>query len=153
MVIRNQRAFCAGALFLTVSIFFFVVALGYTQGTAARMGPGFFPRMVSSILGLIGLGIMIAAVMPKADIEKLEKWDLKGLIWIAGAVAVFAFLLQPLGLVISLAVLIIIASKASPEFTWLGAVVNTVVLIAFAVGVFVYGIGLQFPVWPTLFNN
>lgn len=127
--------------------------MGYMQGTAARMGPGFFPRMVSSILGLLGLAIMIGAVMPKAAPEKLESWDLKGLIWIAGAVAIFAFLLQPLGLVISLAVLIILASKASPEFTWLGAAVNTVVLIAFAVAVFVYGIGLQFPVWPTLFNN
>lgn len=153
MLIRNQRAFCAGALFLSVSLFFFIVSMGYMQGTAARMGPGFFPRMVSSILGLLGLAIMIGAVMPKAAPEKLESWDLKGLIWIAGAVAIFAFLLQPLGLVISLAVLIILASKASPEFTWLGAAVNTVVLIAFAVAVFVYGIGLQFPVWPTLFNN
>jgi hypothetical protein len=26
------------------------------------------------------------------------------------------------------------------------------VLIAMCVGVFVYGLGLQFPVWPTLFN-
>ena len=153
MLIRNQRAFCAGALFLSVSVFFFVVSMGYAQGTAARMGPGFFPRMVSTILGLLGLGIMIAAMMPKANLEKLERWDFKGLIWIAGAVAIFAFLLQPLGLVLSLAVLIIVASRASPEFTWFGAIVNTVVLIAFAVGVFVYGIGLQFPVWPTLFNN
>jgi hypothetical protein len=49
-------------------------------------------------------------------------------------------------------VLIMVSSKASPEFTWKGALANAAVLIVLCVGVFVYGLGLQFPVWPTLFK-
>ncbi|WP_252721220.1 hypothetical protein, partial [Acinetobacter nosocomialis] len=69
---------------------------------------------------------------------KLEKWDLKGLLWIAGSVALFGLLLPPLGLVVSLAALIIVSSLASPEFGWRGTIVNTIVLIIFCIGTFVY---------------
>ena len=149
MLIRNQRAFVSGALFVAVAAFFFIVALNYQPGTAARMGPGFFPRMMSIILAAIGLFVMAGAVMPKAKIEHLERWDWKGLIWITGSVALFAALLYPLGFVLSLFILIIVASRASPGFTWPGALVNAVILIVMCVAVFIYGLGLQFPVWPS----
>jgi hypothetical protein len=152
MLIRNQRAFAAGALFVAVAVFYFVMSFNYQQGTPARMGPGFFPKMVSVLLALIGVGILIGSVASRAHIEKLESWDVKGLLWIAGSVALFALLLPTFGLVVALAALIIISSYASPEFTWRGTLVNTVVLIIFCVGVFVYGISLQFPVWPTWFR-
>lgn len=152
MLIRNQRAFAAGVLFLLVSVFYFVMSFNYATGTAARMGPGFFPRMVSIILGLVAAGILISAISPKARAERLERWDLKGLLWIAGSVALFGLLLPTFGLVIALSALIIIASLASPEFTWRGAIVNTVVLVVFCVAVFIYGISLQFPVWPVWFR-
>ncbi len=152
MLIRNQRAFAAGALFLAVAIFYFTMSFNYVHGTAARMGPGFFPKMVSIALAAVGLVVLIGSVVPRAHIEKLEKWDFKGLLWIAGSVALFGILLQPLGLVISLAALVIISSLASPEFGWRGTIINTVILIIFCVGTFVYGINLQFPVWPTLFR-
>ncbi|ETR75428.1 membrane protein [Afipia sp. P52-10] len=152
MLIRNQRAFAAGVLFLAVAIFYFAMSFNYVHGTAARMGPGFFPKMVSIALAAVGLIVLLGSVAPKAHIEKLERWDFKGLLWIAGSVALFAVMLQPLGLVISLAALIIVASLASPEFGWRGTAVNTVVLIIFCVATFVYGINLQMPVWPTLFR-
>ena len=153
MFIRNQRAFVSGALFFGVAAFFFIVALNYQPGTAARMGPGFFPRMMAIFLAAIGLFVMAGAVMPKAKIDHLEGWDWKGLIWITGSVALFAALLYPLGFVLSLLVLIIVASRASPEFTWTGTLINAAVLIVMCVGVFVYGIGLQFPVWPSFLTH
>jgi hypothetical protein len=189
MVIRNQRAFAAGVLFLIVSVFYFLMSHKYAMGTPARMGPGFFPRMVSGILFVIAMGIIWSAVAPRAKPERLERWDVKGLLWIAGSVALFAVMLRPphslslpipypyladtgwpmvatwwtpsipllglnlfdtFGLVIALAVLIIVSSLASPEFTWIGTLVSTALLVVFCVSVFVYGISLQFPVWPML---
>src|SRR5215207_3871619 len=101
MLIRNQRAFAAGALFLAVAVFYFTMSFNYAQGTPARMGPGFFPKMVAILLAAIGLGILIGSVAPRAHLEKLEKWDVKGLLWIAGSVALFGLLLPHLGLVIA----------------------------------------------------
>ena len=128
------------------------MSFNYAQGTPARMGPGFFPKMVAILLALIGIGVLLSSVAPRAHIEKLERWDLKGLLWIAGSVALFGLLLPTFGLVIALSALIFVSSYASPEFAWRGTLVNTVVLVIFCVGVFVYGINLQFPVWPTLFR-
>ena len=49
----------------------------------------------------------------------------------------FTALLYPMGVVIALLVLVVVASRASAEFTWTGALVNAAVLIAMCVGIFV----------------
>ena len=150
--IRDQRAFAAGALFLAFAIFFFVTALNYQAGTAARMGPGYFPRLLAIVLAAIGLFAMLGAVRRTAERQGLPRWDMKGLAWVTGSVALFALLLFPLGLIGALFVLVVVSSKASPEFTWKGALVNAAVLIALCLVVFVYGLGLRLPVWPSIFN-
>jgi hypothetical protein len=150
--IRSQRAFASGALFLGFAIFFYVVALGYPAGTAARMGPGYFPRLLAIVLAAIGLAVMLGAMKSTAERQPLLKWDWKGLGWVTGSVVLFALLLFPAGLIGSLFVLIMVSSKASPEFTWKGALANAVVLIALCLVVFVYGLGLRLPVWPSIFN-
>jgi hypothetical protein len=61
---------------------------------------------------------------------------------------VFGLLLTTAGLVVSVVALVIGSSLASHEFTWRATLLNTVVLVGFALIVFVYGLGLQFPVWP-----
>ena len=40
------------------------------------------------------------------------------------------------------------SSRASHEFTWRGALVSTLVLVLFSIGVFIYGIQLQIGLWP-----
>lgn len=152
LTIRDQRAFAAGALFLAFAIFFFVTALNYPAGGAARMGPGYFPRLLALVLAAIGLTVMLGAARPTAERQALQRWDIKGLAWVTGSVALFALLLFPLGLVGALFVLIVVSSKASAEFSWKGALANAAVLIALCLLVFVYGLGLQLPVWPALFN-
>jgi len=152
LAIRNQRAFASGALFLGFAIFFYVVALGYPAGTAARMGPGYFPRLLAIVLAAIGLAVMLGSMKSTADLQSLHKWDWKGLGWVTGSVVLFALLLFPAGLIGALFVLIMVSSKASPEFTWKGALANAAVLIALCLVVFVYGLGLRLPVWPSIFN-
>jgi len=150
--IRNQRAFASGALFLAFAIFFFVMALNYPAGTAARMGPGYFPRLLAIVLAAIGLAVMLGAVLRTAERQRLRSWDVKGLAWVTGSVVLFALLLFPIGLIGALLVLIVVSSRASPEFAWKGALANAAILIALCLLVFVYGLGLQLPVWPALLN-
>lgn len=152
LAIRNQRAFASGALFLAFAVFFFVTALQYPAGTAAKMGPGYFPRALAIALAAIGLVVILSAVKPAAEAQALRQWDLKGLAWITGSVILFGALLFPLGLVGALFVLVMVSSKASPEFTWTGALANAGVLIVLCLAVFVYGLGLPLPVWPSLLN-
>jgi hypothetical protein len=67
---------------------------------------------------------------------------------ILGSVTVFGLMLKGLGLVICVTILVIIASLASHEMRKKEVIASVVVLAAMAVGIFVYGLKLQMPVWP-----
>ena len=149
MEIRNRRAFVSGALFLVIALAYLAMSWDYDPGSAARMGPGYFPRMLGGLLALLGAAIMAGAVRPGATEEGLDGWDLKSLAWITGAIVLFAFLLNHAGLVVALVALLLVASLASREFTWRGAAVTIVVLTALAVAAFYYGLGLQFDLLPS----
>lgn len=154
MKIANQKSFVVGLMYVLVGLGFSGIAATYRMGTAARMGPGYFPFWLGIVLAVLGAILLINAISrPAAPDERLEKWNVKGLIIILASVCVFAALLQPMGLVVSLIVLIIGSSFADDEFSWLTTIVNVAVLLAISLAVFVYGLGLQFPIWPTLFTD
>ena len=58
-------------------------------------------------------------------------------------------MLEPIGLIITVPILIIITSLAGDEFRWRGVLVSAVVLTICSRGsIFVYGLKLTIPVWP-----
>lgn len=154
MKIANQKAFVVGLMYITIGLGFSGVSATYRMGTAARMGPGFFPFWLGILLAVLGAIILINALSrPPAPNEELGKWNFKDLIIILVSVCLFAALLQPMGLVVSLIVLVVGSSFAGDEFSWLTTLVTTAVLLAISVAVFVFGLGLQFPIWPTLLTD
>ena len=55
-----------------------------------------------------------------------------------------------LGEQVSLAVLVVVSMRGSHEFNWRDAILTTVVLIAFSIFAFVWGIELQIDLWPSV---
>jgi hypothetical protein len=151
--IRNQKDVAAGAIYIAAGAAFSLGALSYKLGDAARMGPGWFPFWIGVLLVAIGAATAAMGLKPSAAEEAIRKPQVRSLAWIIGSVALFGLLLQPLGLVLSLAVLVIVSSMASHEFGWKGTLANTAVLIAFSVGAFIKGISLQIPLWPHFLIN
>ena len=76
MKIRNQRDFGAGIMFIVVGIFFAVIALQYRMGTAAKMGPGYFPFWLGVLMTALGLIILLSSLSKKSNEEKMPKWNL-----------------------------------------------------------------------------
>jgi hypothetical protein len=148
MKIVRQKDFAAGLLYMAVGTAFAVASWGYRMGTASRMGPGYFPFWLGILMAVVGALVLFGALRAHAEPETVERWALKPLLVIVASVVVFGLLLTTAGLVVSVVALVIGSSLASHEFTWRATLLNTVVLIGFALIVFVYGLGLQFPVWP-----
>ena len=148
MRIRSQKDFASGLMFILVGLGFSFVARGYSMGTAAKMGPGYFPFWLGIVLALLGALVTWGSLSSKAEEDHLARWDLKILLWILGAVVLFGLLLKPLGMVLSVVVLVLVSSMASHEFSWKGAILNAIILVVISMGAFVYGINLQMPVWP-----
>jgi len=151
--IRSQKDFASGLMFILVGLGFSFVARGYSMGTAAKMGPGYFPFLLGLVLALLGAIVTIGALSSKGEADQLARWDVKILLWILGSVVLFGLLLKPLGMVLSVFVLVLVSSMASHEFSWKGALLNGVVLVLISMGAFVYGINLQMPVWPAFITG
>ena len=149
MRIKNQKDFWAGLMFIGFGAFFAGFGVQYNIGTAAKMGPGYFPTLLGVITILLGMITLAGGMSGKASAEKTEKFDLPTLSLILVSIVIFGLLLRPLGLLASLVMLVVISSYASHEFAWKGALINAAVLIAVCLVLFVWGLKLQFPLWPS----
>jgi hypothetical protein len=67
---------------------------------------------------------------------------------VLGSVIAFGLVVTHLGLVFSTIGLIFASSAASPEFRPKEALISGILLAALAVGVFIFGLNLQLPIWP-----
>ena len=101
MRIRSQKDFASGLMFVLVGLGFSFVARGYSMGTAAKMGPGYFPFLLGLVLALLGAIVTLGSLSTKGEEDQLARWDLKTLLWILGSVVLFGLLLKPLGMVLS----------------------------------------------------
>ena len=52
--IRHPKDFYAGLLFIAFGVAAIVIGSNYALGTAARMGPGYFPRILGILLVTLG---------------------------------------------------------------------------------------------------
>ena len=148
MRIKNQKDFWAGGMFVVFGAFFAGFGSQYSLGSAANMGPGYFPTMLGIALVVLGIVISVAAMSAKAAAEKIDRFAWGTLLLILGPVALFGLLLPILGLVACLLMLVAISSYASHEFSWKATLGNAVILVALCLFVFVYALKLQFQLWP-----
>lgn len=146
MVIRSPKDFWAGLLFIGLGILAITVGSRYALGTAARMGPGYFPRILGLLL--IVLGAIISLRGLRTDGEAIPRWHWRPTLVVLGSVTVYGIIMGWLGMAISTVFLIVASSAASHEFRWKESVVAGILLSALAVGVFVVGLGVQIPIWP-----
>lgn len=143
--IRNRRDFCAGLLFVFFGVVAVVVATDYPTGNALRMGPGYFPTLLGSTLFFLGLLIQVRSLFFHA--EAMKPWIPRPILVVLGAVLSFAFLIESAGLVLATLAVVIVSSLAGEEFRLRELVLLSLMLVALAVGLFAYGLGLPFKIW------
>jgi Tripartite tricarboxylate transporter TctB family len=148
MRIRAPKDFWAGVMFAAFAVVAIVAAHKYSLGSAGRMGPGYFPLLLGIVLG--GLGAVLIGRSLVLDGEPVPRLHVRPLAVIAVAVCLFGLAIEPLGLIATLAILIVLVAWAGPQFRAVETLALALVLIAFSVGVFVYALGLPIGIWPSL---
>lgn len=144
MRIRSPTDFWTGVIYLLIGTGGHLIARRYSFGTAAQMGPGYFPFFISALLAMCGLAsIGVSFTREGKSIDPLA-W--KPLFLVVGSVVIFAFLVAKIGLVLSLAALILISAAASDRFRfeWM-PMLGLFGLIVFCSVVFVIGLGVPLP--------
>lgn len=140
-------------MFIALGGGFAAQATQYNMGSAARMGPGYFPFWLGIVLALMGATVMMSAMSKRAETTTISRYDFRILFLVVGSVVFYGFALRFLGLYISVFLLVLLSSLASHEFSLKVAVANGLFLVAFSYVAFIRGLGLIFPLWPSVLTN
>jgi hypothetical protein len=139
----GNKDFWAGLMLIVLGAMTVLVARAYPMGTVLRMGAGFFPTMLGYILVVFGAILVIKGARSTDSIER--NWSQRALIVIPVTLIMFGLLVERIGFVPSLLMLIVCSAAASSEFRLLEAACVGAVLTALCVAVFIWGLGLPYP--------
>jgi len=138
----------AGLFFLAVAALGLWLLRDVRLGTAMRMGPGFLPTALC--YGLLVFGLIMTGRSLFMAGPPLERWYPRPLGLVLGSLLVFALAIQPLGLFVTVLLVVAVAALATPESRWREAIVVALALAAFSTALFVRALGLPIPSWPSV---
>lgn len=151
MKIKSQQDFWAGLMFIATGIGFAWGATFYSFGSSARPGPGYFPFGLGILLAVLGgFALFEALTIETEDGEPIGAFAWKPIFTILASVLMFGYLLPRLGMALTIPILVIVASLAGDEFHWRDALINAVVLAIGSWAIFIVGLKLVIPLWPTI---
>ncbi|MEN9538087.1 MAG: hypothetical protein RLZZ126_322 [Pseudomonadota bacterium] len=162
MGIKSQKDFYSGLMFLVIGLLFAYGATSYSMGNGARMGPGYFPRLLGYILAGIGAVVLYTSVVKKTkDGDKIGAFAWKPLFFIIASNLAFGVLLGGLpslkvpamGLIVAIFGVTIVAGMAGDKFSLKESLVLSAILSVMSYLAFVMLLKLQFPVWPTFITG
>lgn len=149
--IRNPADFWSGSLFLAVASAFLWIARNYDFGTPLRMGPSFFPVVLSVVLAAIGLTTLLRSLA--VDDERIDGFALKGLALVSLGTILFGVLIERAGIIIAVSAITLVSAYASAKFAWKQGLIMAALLSAFCALVFVYGLGVPMPILGSWFTD
>jgi hypothetical protein len=124
----------------------FFIGRDYPMGSAMRMGPGYFPTILGSLLALLGLAILVRGAVGAATPP--PSFSLKPLVLILAAVAAFALTVERLGIIAAVLLVVLVSALAGERFRWREVLPLALIMVALAVGLFTKGLGLPFQLAP-----
>lgn len=129
-----------------------LAALGSPLGSAAEMGPGYFPFALSVLLAILGLLIMFGG-RASGEPQPTLSIPWKGVAIVLGAPLLFLLIVHTLGLAISVFVVSFLASLASKDVRIVPSLLFSAALGVACALIFGVGLNLDLPVFGTLFGH
>lgn len=146
-----NRDFLAGLLFIAVGAGGWAVALSYPFGTVQQMGPGFFPRTLGVILAGFGIVTLVRGLRSGDRVEGAWGWFPLAVLTLS--MVAFGWLMEHVGMVPSVAVLVVASAFAGRQFRWGEALMLAVAMCLLAVAIFVWGLGLPYELFAFDFGR
>jgi hypothetical protein len=136
----------AGLMFMAWGAVALWLSRNYPVGTAVRMGPGYFPLVLSWLL--IGFGAVITARGVLTEGEPLTRWYWRPVVMVLASFLIFAALIDRAGLAVAGMLSVLVGAYGGPDFRLREAFVLAVGLTIGAAALFVYALGLPTRLLP-----
>ena len=140
----NDRNLLKGLFLAVIALVFGVGALmRYDIGHVERPGPGFFPLMVSSVLFVLGAGM----VLRSRFMERVPVYfNVRNIVIIMASLAAFALLSAYVNMIAGIVALVFSSTLAGTSYSLRRNVLISIVLVGIAF-IFQKGLGLQLPLY------
>jgi predicted permease len=150
-IARNAKDFWTGLIYISVGAGALIISRDYDMGTAVKMGPAYFPTILSILLVGIGIISVLRSFFKSGSPIGVIAW--KGLVLIAVSTLLFGAIVRGAGVIIALPLLVILSASASAQFSWKTALIEAVGITAFCILIFLKGLGVPLPVLGSWFGN
>ncbi len=165
--IKSSMDFGAGLFLLALGLIGLAGGYNLPFGTLSGIGSGLLPRVVSLLVAVFGLMLVVQAFLAEGD--RLERWHLRGPVFVLGAVLLFAVFIRgstlhlggvagipliasakvpPLGLIVAGPLAVMVSGFASNETRPLEIAVFGVVMTLLSGLLFKELLGLPIPFDP-----
>jgi putative tricarboxylic transport membrane protein len=113
-------------------------------------GPGTAPTMFAYLLMALGAAVAVTGVITSGP--AIERFHLRGPLFLTLSVVVFALTVRSFGLAISSFLSICAAAGATPESRFVETIVCGVALTTFCCFLFPYALNLPMQLWPVSYD-
>jgi Tripartite tricarboxylate transporter TctB family len=125
----SNRNFVAGLFMIAFALLFGLAALKYQLGTFSRSGPGLFPLMVSSLLGVIGvISVVRSRFVPPVPLS----YSIKNIAIIMLSLCGFAVVSGLINMIVGIVFLVFCSTLAGTSYSLVRNVKISLGLIAVA---------------------
>jgi len=143
--VKSPQDFAAGIVFILIGAAGLIFGRDLAVGTAARMGPGYFPILLSFLI--IAIGLFVSARGLTLEGPPIEQIHIRPIFFVLAAILVAGFVIQTVGLAITSIIVAVVAAYARREVNLVETIALGVGMGVFSVLVFVYGLGQPLPAW------
>lgn len=147
--IRAPQDFYGGLTLVMLATLALIASAELPGQRGFAFGPGTAPRLFAGVL--MALGAAVAIVGVSSEGPQIEKYKLRGPIFVISAILSFAAMIRPVGLVPATFLAFMISILGSREMRWIESLIAAAAMTAFCVLLFVYLLNLPFQLWPRYF--
>ncbi len=147
-VVKSSTELLAGLLLIGLAAVGLFGTLNLNSGQLSSMGPGMMPKITSIGLAMFGSALIVQSFI--ADGPTVQAWNWRGILFVFGAVLVFAATIRGLGLGVAGPLSVIISSLADRDTRLIEIIPFALVMTVFSALLFKWLLGLPIPILPFL---
>lgn len=143
----NNKDLLTGAAIALFGAGSLVMSSSYRAGTAANMGPGYFPSMIGWLILILGL--IIAGKGLRTPAGEIARIGVRPLLFVFAGIAVFGLFVDKIGLFLAAPLLVAIARIGGHDARrYIEVAVVAALATTGAAAVFIFGLGVPIPLLP-----
>ena len=147
-LVKGPQDFYGGIVLMGIALFALWASSDLQGMRGFSFGPGTAPRMFAYLLLALGAGVTITGFFVEGP--PLQRYGIRGPVFVTLSILAFAVAIRPLGLVISAFVSFMIAAMGSDETQWKQTIIVGICLTIGCALLFPYALGLPLDLFPRI---